>query len=105
MCCLLSTIPTADFYTCRSFFIIREERQREWPEGRGSLWGGAVFRHYQLEVGHRCEVGMRGWQMSAALVMSWGAIHQYLRIILKLRILVLLPVSTLPYLVQAKNHS
>jgi hypothetical protein len=34
-----------------------------------------------------------------------GAIHQLLNIILKLRILVLLPVSTLPYIVKVKNHS
>jgi hypothetical protein len=32
-------------------------------------------------------------------------IHQLLGIILKLRILVLLPVSTLPYVVKVKNHS
>jgi hypothetical protein len=35
----------------------------------------------------------------------WGAIHQLLSIILKLRILVLLPVSTMPYVVIAKNYS
>jgi hypothetical protein len=34
-----------------------------------------------------------------------GAIHQFLRIILKLRILVLLPVSTLPYVVELRNYS
>jgi hypothetical protein len=34
-----------------------------------------------------------------------GAIHQLLSIILKLRILVLLPVSTMPYVVMAKNYS
>jgi hypothetical protein len=33
------------------------------------------------------------------------AIHQMLRIILKLRILVLLPVSTMPYVVIVKNNS
>jgi hypothetical protein len=36
---------------------------------------------------------------------TWGAIHQLLSIILKLRILVLLPVSTLPYVVIVKNYS
>jgi hypothetical protein len=36
---------------------------------------------------------------------SWGAIHQCLRIILKLRILVLIPVSTMPYVVEVKNFS
>jgi hypothetical protein len=36
---------------------------------------------------------------------AWGAIHQCLRIILKLRILVLLPVSTMPYVVKVKNYS
>jgi hypothetical protein len=36
---------------------------------------------------------------------AWGAIHQLLNIILKLRILVLLPVSTLPYVVKVKNYS
>jgi hypothetical protein len=34
-----------------------------------------------------------------------GAIHQLLNIILKLRILVLLPVSTLPYVVKVTNYS
>jgi hypothetical protein len=34
-----------------------------------------------------------------------GAIHQLLSIILKLRILVLLPVSTMPYVVIVKNYS
>jgi hypothetical protein len=34
-----------------------------------------------------------------------GAIHQLSRIILKLRILVLLPVSTLPYVVNVKHYS
>jgi hypothetical protein len=34
-----------------------------------------------------------------------GAIHQLLSIILKLRILVLLPVSNLPYVVKVKNYS
>jgi hypothetical protein len=36
---------------------------------------------------------------------SWGAIHQLLSIILKLRILVLLPVSIMPYVVKVKNYS
>jgi hypothetical protein len=39
------------------------------------------------------------------LLTSWGAIHQLLNIILKLRILVLLLVSTLPYVVKVKNYS
>jgi hypothetical protein len=34
-----------------------------------------------------------------------GAIHQLLNIVLKLRILVLLLVSTLPYVVKVKNYS
>jgi hypothetical protein len=34
-----------------------------------------------------------------------GAIHQFLSIILILRILVLLPVSTLPYVVKVKSYS
>jgi hypothetical protein len=34
-----------------------------------------------------------------------GAIHQLLNIILQLRILVLLPVSTLPYVVRVKISS
>jgi hypothetical protein len=34
-----------------------------------------------------------------------GAIHQLLSIILNLRILVLLPLSTLPYVVRVKNYS
>jgi hypothetical protein len=37
--------------------------------------------------------------------LCWGAIHQLLNIILKLRILVSLPVSTLPYVVKVKNCS
>jgi hypothetical protein len=36
---------------------------------------------------------------------NWGAIHQFLRIIFNLRILVLLPVSTLLYVVKVKNCS
>jgi hypothetical protein len=36
---------------------------------------------------------------------SRDAIHQLLNIILKLRILVLLLVSTLPYVVKVKNYS
>jgi hypothetical protein len=36
---------------------------------------------------------------------AWGAVHQFLRIIINLRILVLLPVSTLPYVVRVKNSS
>jgi hypothetical protein len=35
----------------------------------------------------------------------WGAIHQLFSIILKVRILVLLPVSTLPYVLKVKNYS
>jgi hypothetical protein len=35
----------------------------------------------------------------------WGAFNRFLRIILKLRILVLSPVSTVPYVVKVKNHS
>jgi hypothetical protein len=38
-------------------------------------------------------------------VTTWGAIYQLLGIILKLRIIVLLPVSTLPYVVKVKNYS
>jgi hypothetical protein len=38
------------------------------------------------------------------VVDSWGAIHQLLNIILQLRILVLLLVSTLPYVVKVKNY-
>jgi hypothetical protein len=36
---------------------------------------------------------------------TWGAIHQLLNIILQLRILVLLFVSTLPYVLKVKNYS
>jgi hypothetical protein len=36
---------------------------------------------------------------------DWGAIHQLLSIILKLRILVLLTVSTMPYVVIVTNYS
>jgi hypothetical protein len=39
------------------------------------------------------------------LAVSRGAIHQLLNIILQLRIFVLLPVSTLSYVVQVKNYS
>jgi hypothetical protein len=35
----------------------------------------------------------------------WGAIHQLLIIILKLRILLLLPVSTMPYVVIVRNYT
>jgi hypothetical protein len=40
-----------------------------------------------------------------ALKCSWGKIHQFVIIILKLRILVLLSVSTMPYVVIVKNYS
>jgi hypothetical protein len=36
---------------------------------------------------------------------AWGAIHQLLNIILQLRILVLLPVTTLAYVVKGMNCS
>jgi hypothetical protein len=36
---------------------------------------------------------------------AWGVIHQLLSIILKIRILLLLPVSKLPYVVKVKNYS
>jgi hypothetical protein len=36
---------------------------------------------------------------------AWGAIHQLLNIILQLRILVLLLLSTLPYVVKVENYS
>jgi hypothetical protein len=38
-------------------------------------------------------------------ILFWGAFHQLLSLILKLRILVLLPVSTLPYVVIVENYS
>jgi hypothetical protein len=38
-------------------------------------------------------------------VYTWVAIDQLLSIILKLRILVLLPVSNLPYVVEVNNYS
>jgi hypothetical protein len=36
---------------------------------------------------------------------DWGAVHQLLNIILQLRIIVLLLLSTLPYVVKVKNYS
>jgi hypothetical protein len=42
---------------------------------------------------------------SSGIFAACGAIHQLLNIILKLRILVLLPVSTLPYIVKVNNYS
>jgi hypothetical protein len=36
---------------------------------------------------------------------NWDVFHQLLSIILKLRILVLFPVSTVPYVVKVKNYS
>jgi hypothetical protein len=39
------------------------------------------------------------------VLVAWGAIHQLLNIILQLRILVLLLVSTLPYVVKVKNYT
>jgi hypothetical protein len=50
-------------------------------------------------------VGTKMSVCSTALVRTWGAIHQLLNIILELRILVLLPVSKLPYVVIVKNYS
>jgi hypothetical protein len=48
------------------------------------------------KVEGRKKEGVVGWACR-------GAIHQFLRIILNLRILVLLPVSTLPYVVRVKK--
>jgi long-subunit acyl-CoA synthetase (AMP-forming) len=45
------------------------------------------------------------WAKKTGLEHNRGAIHQLLSIILKLRILVLLPVSTVPYVVRLKNYS
>jgi hypothetical protein len=42
---------------------------------------------------------------TCAVYVARGAIHQLLSIILILRILVLLPVSTMPYVVNLKNYS
>jgi hypothetical protein len=39
------------------------------------------------------------------IAVAWGEIHQFLSIILKLRILVLLPVSTMPFVVIVNNYS
>jgi hypothetical protein len=47
----------------------------------------------------------RRYQGDAVVPESRGAIHQLLTIILKLRILVLLPVSTMPYVDIVKNYS
>jgi hypothetical protein len=44
-------------------------------------------------------------KFQSTLTHPWGAIHELLNIILKLRILVLLPVSTLPFVVKVKNCS
>jgi hypothetical protein len=43
--------------------------------------------------------------LSADKKKARGAIHQLLSIIVKLRILVLLAVSNLPYVVKVKNYS
>jgi hypothetical protein len=45
------------------------------------------------------------WEKSINKYVAWGAIHQLSSIILKLRILVLIPVSTMPYVVKVKNYS
>jgi hypothetical protein len=49
--------------------------------------------------------GADGGGGALVLARFWGAIHQLLSIILKLRILVLLPVSNMPYVVKVKNYS
>jgi hypothetical protein len=46
-------------------------------------------------------LGHRGNPVSTVAKL-WGAIHQFVSIILNLRILVLLPVSTLPYVVKLR---
>jgi hypothetical protein len=61
--------------------------------GRGSL-------HVRFHTRFSCAVLTR-----FDVVGTWGAIHQLLNIILKLRILVLFLVSTLPYVVTVKNCS
>jgi hypothetical protein len=50
-------------------------------------------------------VGRVGQNVLLRPLADRGAINQLVSIILKLRILVLLPVSTLPYVLKVKNYS
>jgi hypothetical protein len=50
------------------------------------------------------EPQIQSYRKSDTFPQVWGAIHQLLGLILKLRILVLLPVSNLPYVVNVNNY-
>jgi hypothetical protein len=59
----------------------------------------------RLKKGGKKELRRNGRKARRMESRSWGAIHQLLSIIFKLRILVFLHVSTLPYVVRVKNSS
>jgi hypothetical protein len=72
------------------------------------LHGWVIRRHYSLSFTHfrkalMMHFGKPTAESTFVPLQTRGAIHQLLSIILKLRILVLLPVSTMPYVVMAKN--
>jgi hypothetical protein len=66
--------------------------------------GGVENRKGWLDRNGKGDDGLTAAAASKVLI-NWGAIHQLLNIILQLRILVLLFVSTLPYVVKVKRYS
>jgi hypothetical protein len=67
-----------------------------------SVWIDPAF---QIGLGVGCLVSYVTLIMLHMCVGHRGVIYQFLSIILELRILVSLPVSNLPYVVQVKNYS
>jgi hypothetical protein len=64
-----------------------------------------LFRELEEVEDQRREVEERRRDVMERIGNVRGAIHQSLNTILQLRILVMLLVSTLPYLVKVKNYS
>jgi hypothetical protein len=65
---------------------------------------GGTFSSTAIEIINRLTFAVAKAKVFPHLE-AWGAIHQLFSVILKLRILVLLPVSTMPYVVKVKNYS
>jgi hypothetical protein len=79
-----------------------EERLFSPPPTLGDVVKARARLRKTVSVDEGIGYNVAAWNRYAV---SRGAIHQLLSIILKLRILVLLPVSTMPYVVKVKNYS
>jgi hypothetical protein len=67
---------------------------------------GLISHHVSEHVNCKEELSQRSsGSVAFQLLVVWNAIHQCLKIIIKLRIVVLLLVSTLPYVVKVWNYS